>query len=397
MNRNEIEQKMIRDIGTGTSDITDFNLSSIIRAIIRGIAWVGEALWYSLNRLKRQMFLATATETDLDALGAERGLTRGAANSAGVVINFRDTTGASGSVIPIGTTIRSIEGIVYETQYEVTIGAANPILGGSTYAPAYQNSTYAVAISTGSNTNVPALSITEITSTVPANIVCVNPYPAQYGRDEETDDEFRYRIAHNIDILDQGTQAAYEAQAQAEPTAGIGDNILRTKAVRIGAHQVKVYIVTKDAAGLSGPDLLTLAAYLADHQSITTSVVCENIVFTPVTVSATISLEGATTLTEAYVAIADKLANYIDWENWDWGGDVDDTALLSVMRQADGVADIILSSFSPSDNVEVGNNSLPRLINLTIIDAGGVYPTIDSSTYVPAGLDTTYDHVPPVT
>ena len=365
-----IEEQLQRDFIAAQSLITYLGTGGVTAGILRTLSYALDAIWYDFEMLKRRSFLATAIGDELDDLGDERGVPRLAESSAGVVLGF---TGPTGTVVSAGTQVRSGSGIIYETAADITIGTLNTDLSDIAHAYSLLDKVYASALTAGAVGNVPAHTITDIqdAALVAVGVTCTNVYPGENGQDNELDSLYRARITNYISLLDRCTDMFYIARAQAHPT--LGDRILRVLPARRSPRVLTLWIVTKDAAGLSAGDRTTLASYIMEYCPALTTIVCENIEFTPISIRFTAELEAGVDAKVVHGRIADALVDYVDWSVWKWGEDVDDAKLTEVCY-VDGITNMYLpimtqkngaGLYVPGD-VIVKPFSLPRVINLTL-------------------------------
>lgn len=375
MNQKDLEQQSQQIFIAHDTPVTYLGTGGVVSGIIRVLSYLLEALWFEYDRLRRKIFLATATTTDLDNLGTEKGVVRETANASGVVLAFNGTTGTS---IPAGTIVRAYNGLAFETTADLTLGSAfsgYTIVPSSTDTPlglsySLRNKVYARCQTTGITGNVPA---NTITITTISGVTVTNPYPAENGRDTESDTHFRSRLAKYYSILDLNTIEYYEMRAKQHPT--LGTNILRVLPVKSGFRSIDVYIVTKDGAGLSSSNLTILTNYLKTYLPVLSNITCRNIVFTPITISVRIEKEAGYTTTQIYQQMASNLSTFIDWSTWDFGNTVDDADLLLQIKSTTGVKNVFLDSFTThldsfgyarGGDIYVPTTSLPRLVGLSI-------------------------------
>lgn len=175
---------------------------------------------------KEQSFVGTATGTYLDRGTSERGVNRLPASYAVGVVTL---TGTPGTVLASGIVLATVNGTLFETTAEATIGAE-----GTTTVPIK-------AIVAGASGLVSAGTITVIPVSV-AGLTAVNNSAATYGgENEETDDELRAR--YFAEISSQRAQDDNVAQYAkwAEEFSGIGR--ARIFPLWNGANTVKVSIL----------------------------------------------------------------------------------------------------------------------------------------------------------
>jgi hypothetical protein len=167
--------------------------------------------------------------------------------------------------------------------------------------------------------------------------------------------------------LNQGTQAFYEATAkEVEPT------VLRALALRdTNTRGVRIVLAKDSGATYSDGTLSTIATGIAAQSRGADIVTCENISFTGITVSYSTYLPSGADPYAIFRAIADAIANYLDFRTWAWGQSVTDDNLLAVIKGVANTGDIDLTTFTVNGalaDASVGSESLPRFVSLTITD-----------------------------
>ena len=309
------------------------------------------------------MLVDTATGTDLDALGVERGgLTRGVASGSSAPVVLQGTPGAE---VPSGTQLGSVSGIVYTTQNAVTIGTANPLLLGESGSLSLGDTVMVQSTTAGQSTNVPAYTINSLISSVSGIDAVFNPIAATGGADAESDELFRARIKARPALSAQGTAAFLEALAQAEPT--LGAQVLRATVVRTDG--ATVYLVRNTGAPFTvggGGELETISNYMQPRLKAIFGLTTANLTFAAVDVQSTVDLNPGYTMQEAFVEVSDAIANYIDWQTWTVGANVDLATLLARVADAASVRSVDEAGFIPAADVQVGGAQIPRLTSCTL-------------------------------
>jgi uncharacterized phage protein gp47/JayE len=338
-----ILEEMVTDARNESSAITDWNVGTPQRALLHSVANQLQQLWVRLKRVYRASKILTAMSDDLDDQVIARGLTRYAAAKAGVSLRFY---GSAGSNVPADTRVSTKDGISFSTVEGGTIGT------GETYVDLDAEADVA-----GSGGNVGANMITELSGTLPGITGVTNLYPATGGVDSETDEELRNRAMTQLATISQGIQASYQAWAQEA-----NSEVLRAKAERVDASPGTVYVhlVKRSGAGFTLQERNEIADYIRTKAPISSNIVCKNAVFHEIQVSAEIRLETGYSLAEVKQTIVENLTVYLDWRTWNWGQEVQSADLMSVVNNSEGVNDLIVSRFTPADNVVLGDYELPK-------------------------------------
>jgi len=374
-NQRDILQRLHEHFISQDTPVTYLGQGGVIAAILRANSYEFDILDYEYDVLRRDKFLATATGDSLDALGEERGVERLGSNAAGVILSFSNSSGSE-VVVPAGTVAQSASGVQFQTVADLTLDA----LTSDYTAYPLLNKVFARATTAGATGNVPAKSITQITPPI-TDVAVINHYPAQNGKDIEGDMHYRMRIALNSAMNETTTFDFYRVRSLLCDTqvggVDVGTRILRTMPMMRDPRTVILFVLTKDGAGLSDAEKVAMKNYLEIYCPILTTIRIANVVFTPITLDVKVHLDTGYTVDGIWPNVASKLANFIDWSRWDWGQNVDDADLISVVRNCEGITNVVTDEFYthvdgglavPGD-VFVAANSLPRLVSLEIRDA----------------------------
>lgn len=224
------------------------------------------------------------------------------------------------------------------------------------------------SLSTGSNQNVPALTIRTVVNSgiVPQiTISATNPAAAQGGSDAETDATFRTRILTLFAGLNQGTAAFYESQVR----------LLNSRVVRIflarggGVNEVLVYCATSDGSVLSSQEKQTLATGLAAVVPVQTSITIRDMTLQPIDVAFTTTLSAGATTSSVADGLATLYRQLLDWSTWPFYRAVQADDLLRLASATPGVDSLKIDSFTPDSDVEMAAATLPRVGTITVTDA----------------------------
>jgi uncharacterized phage protein gp47/JayE len=348
----------------GQSKVTNFVVGGVARSILAAVAGVIAEVWNDITGTKRSLFIDTAQGADLDTIGNRRGVPRKGATAGSVVVVFN---GPVEQFIPTGTQIRATIGnTIYQTMHDVTIGAKNVALNGLALSTSLSDSVVAESLLAGSQVKVPAGVMTQLVTPI-AGVSATNPAPSMGGEDAESDDLYADRMKNIMATLNQGTQAFFEATAkEVEPT------VLRALALRdTNTRGVRIVLAKDSGATYSDDALTTIASGIAAQSRGADIVTCENISFTGISVAYSTYLPSGVAVSDVFRAVADAIANYLDFRTWAWGQGVADDSLLAVIKTVANGGDIDLATFTVNGalaDASVGSESLPRFVNLSITD-----------------------------
>lgn len=267
--------------------------------------------------------------------------------------------------VPARTVIESSEGVSFETMSEITTGSSNPLLVGSTPALSLATKTWAEAQVFGEIGNIAPDTLTDAAVPVKGIEGWYNPEAGRYGSDAEADADLRVRAATGPARFSQETLAWLLAVAQ-EADSSVARAFL-DPSTSVGVIQAKV--LKRNGSAFSAAELATIERYLEDRVRSYMTVSLSNVSLTAVEVEATVTLEPGYTLREVYLEASARLGAYLDWRSWTGGQDVDEAALLALVRSTPGVSSLQTSSFLPASNVSVAIDSIPTLARLSLRDS----------------------------
>lgn len=376
--REELEAKIVAEMVAEQDEVTVFEPKTAIRGFITAVAGTVRELWNDLYRMQRKIFLNTASGTDLDELGAERGITRRGASPAGVLLTF---TGAANTTIDNYTpVINPSTGLVYLTQDTLTLGIKNPDLvvnnDNQVISASLADTVWALCTSPGTMGNTQVNTITKIDDQEIGSLVSVtNLTPARGGADAESDGVFRERIRNYISVLNQGTEVFYEALCRS-----VNNRILRIKAKKDNSSpdSIKLIIVTADGVPLSYDEKRALSNEVQKKQRAFTNVILEDVKFTFVTVKERIRLKPGYTIKDITSRTADALSNFFDFRTWEFGKSISLDNVFNACYNVEGIEDIDLGSFSVGSG-SLKDTSAEQVIAGNQVATGGGTSTITKS------------------
>jgi len=359
----DIEKEIIQGIVAATDDVTYFGQGGVLRAIARAFAIPLANTKHDLEQIRKELFIHSSKTDALDILGDDRGISRPLAAAAGVKVVFGGTVS---TVIPKDTEVESVDGVIFKTQEAVTIATLNAdLLGLSTSLP-LSDKADCIANVAGIAGNVDAGHITKLVTPITGVTYVNNPLPGEGGVTLMADPNYRYLLWNYISSLNLNTAAFFLAQAQL-----VDEKVLRLKVSKPDRATVDMILVNTAGIAFTTDELNKITLEVENKSRGSENITSSNISFTNVDVVFTTLITPGVTLNQAFANVADKLANYLNWQTWTWGEDVDDVKLLDACNEADGIENIDLSTFTPSSDVVVTDNSLPKLNLLTITSSDG--------------------------
>ena len=361
----QIESEMVQATIAGTPKLTWFGDNGATKSIIKALAAQIRDLYYYVTKVARSRFLDTAMGDDLLARTSEDGITsRITATPASAPTIWK---GTNGTRVPQGTRLQSQStGIIFLVTNSITIGDKNSDLFGGSESFGLADAVLAEAQTDGAVGNVPAGDLM-LMDTIEGITSATNPVPASGGLDAETDDQLRERDRNRINLLNQGTQAFYEALAL-ETDASVLRALVIPDLTNDG---VEVILIRRSGAAYEDGRLTSIAASIYLKQRAFNGVRCSNVSFTGITIAFTTALEPDATLTDVYTRVADALANFLDFQKWGWGVKVQIADIVDVINSVSGVGDMVLATFAMNGvlaDALVDPTSLPRFARLIITD-----------------------------
>lgn len=175
-----IIDRVTSDYQTRITGATSILRRSVLRVIARVSAGAFHLLYEYLDYQARQLFVSTADEAGLEAIAAEYGIVRKAAEAA---VGSGTVTGTDGVVITAGSELRSTDDQVYEVDSDATISGGTATVDFT-------------AVVAGDDGNDDAgILLTFVSPIAGASTTLTVDADGIYdGTDEESDDELRARV-----------------------------------------------------------------------------------------------------------------------------------------------------------------------------------------------------------
>lgn len=254
---------------TNLSDVTD---TSAFKHIFAAVARELDEAYYQMTRLTDLWNIDRASGDDLDerAKDIQPGtLTRiQSRSSVGTVIFSRSTTSGN-VVIPVGTIVKTEDGIEFQTT------AQSEILTGNNDSL----STPIASVSPGSEGNVSAGTIVKFGSKIPGVDSVTNDSATINGIDKETDDSFRERIKDFVSSLSRCTVQAMEFASIGLEDTDTGKQVIYSHIFEDPIDRGNVILYIDDGAGTAketveiAPQAVAISSISAPVATIQTLVV----------------------------------------------------------------------------------------------------------------------------
>lgn len=264
--------------------------------------------------------------------------------------------------VPVESTIDSLSGAQFLTKAAVITSDANPVMGGESTVLALADKVLCEATEIGEGGNIDRLTLTDFNPSIRGVLGVDNPERGSGGAPVEVASDLKQRAVEGPSALTQDTLAWLLAVAK----RGNSDVLRLIKVTSPYIATVACKVLKRNGGAFSTEELTTLETYISAYGRSFLNVTLSNVTMTSVEVEATITLVAGYTLEQVWRAAANRLAAYCDFRTWEWGADVDEAALLSIVRTTEGVATLETSTFLPASDVTVATDSLPRFTRLSL-------------------------------
>lgn len=253
------------------------------------------------------------------------------------------------------------------------------------------------SVQTGSIANVAALTISQCTPQPTGHLNVVNEFMADFGRDSESDEQFRTRIQDGGNILARGTVAMIEQLA-----FSVNSKVLKCWNYGVDLNGQRVIgVVTQNGSDLSQTELDNLTAAVGDFLTLTDSqwngttnsgILFRNAQYYPIDISTRVVLDNTANPDDVRQNIQLGISKYFDFRTFDPSKTVVQwDRLLNVVQNTPGVKYAPDQYFYPSTDIAVGAYLLPRLRGFLMLNIDGTVISNITGTlspiYYPAQAD----------
>lgn len=346
-----------------TDNVSKISEGSALNAIAFGVAKLAQKVNKDIAIMESHIFPDTAVGSSLDYIANLYGISPrfGAKQSSTYVrlVGDPSTTYVAGTHI-----LKSSTGLEFDFDKNYTIGTH-----GYTYAKIRSRTT-------GSTTNVNALTINKITPTPTNHKYVVNEFAAQFGSDRENDDVFRKRIKEGVDLLSKSTLSQIE-----QVFLKINQNVLRVYYGGIDSYgRTVLQILTENGINLTTSELNDIVLRAEKFFSLTEfrpsnfngyGVTIQNVSWQPLDVSMRVDIDPSFAVDDVRKDIQIRLNKYIDYRYWKPGGTIEWDNMLDIVKSTDGVRYVNDSFFSPSTDIQTQVLKLPRIRGFQMLDLNG--------------------------
>lgn len=345
-----------------TDRVTKVSDQSVVNGISYGIAKIGQKAIKDIALIESHLFPEDAHGIYLDQIAQTLGISPrfGASESSTFIRIFAD----EGTTYVANTNTFTGNGIVFELTQDITIGAE-----GYAYAKVRSQSI-------GQKTNVPSLSINQVSNPPSGHLFVTNEYESVGGRDIEDDVSFRNRIKQGPNIAATGT-----LQYIIEVFTKFNSNVLDVKNYGINSRgQTVLAIVTQNGIDLTNDELGVLLSdskdYLAltEFNSVTNNsigVELRNVEYQAIDIDFRAELIQQSDIDAVRQDIQVQISKYLDFRYWDYNQKVEWDNLLQIVKSDNRIKYVPDSHFTPNRDVLVQPGKLPRVRGFVIRDLDG--------------------------
>lgn len=287
------EYQILDDMMELTIVDTDKNVGSILYDALAPCANQLAEQYMEIRSNLARSFVQYSDSEYLDMKAKEFGLERKQANKAVATVEFR---GLEGTVIPIGFSVKSKDGLTYKTTETLTIGISGVIEGN------------VEAENTGTSYNIAINQITEIPVALVGLISVSNIVEATGGSEIEDDDTLRYRILDKVqNPAASGNANHYKLWAMTN--AGVGD--AKVHPIWNGPGTVKITIVDTNKYPANAETVKEVYDYIEQERPIGATVTVVPADKRYINVSVTIVTEDGTDVGAIQDKIEESVVSYL--------------------------------------------------------------------------------------
>jgi hypothetical protein len=363
----ELQSVQKETIINKSTKITKVSDNSVLSGMAAGNAKVAKKAIKDIALAVSHLFPDSASGVTLDQVADNHGIAGrlGASQSSTYIRLIAD----NGTTYIQGThTFKGASGVLFDLdEASVAVGTK-----GYIYAKVRSQAT-------GQITNVNPYIINTVTPAPSGHVGVINEYAATGGRDIESDELFRRRIKEGQAQLSQKTLAYLE---QAFMT--INSDVLRIIFEGIDqSGKVVLAIVTQNGIDLTVNELATLLDQGSEYFALTemlpvgnppeaTAVILKNVEYQNIDLDFRWSLFDSGLLDATVKEIQVQFAKYVDFRFWDSSTDrVEWDDLLGIIKNTDNVKYVPDTLFTPSTDIIVDRNKLPRFRGFIARDLDG--------------------------
>lgn len=359
----ELKEMFVETMLNKTDKISKVSDASVNSAIAFGNAKIGQKVMKDIAVLESHIFPEYAFGEYLDDIAKMKGVTgRFGAKQSSTYIRLVGEPNTR--YVPNLNIFTSTAGVRFDLEKEAIIPEF-----GYTYAKIRSKTT-------GSSTNVDALTINQVSSPPNGHKYCINEYSAQYGSDNESDDEFRNRIKDGVNIMSRGTISMLE-----QSFMKINENVLKVYHNGFDNFGKTILsILTVNGIDLDKAELNDILIRSEKFFNLTemrpygmngSNIILTNIEWHPIDISMRVQIEDNYSSDDVRREIQLRINKYLDYRYWNLGQKVEWDNLLSIVKSVKGVRYVNDANFYPRNDLNIDIRKLPRIRGFQMMELDG--------------------------
>jgi len=358
----ELKKLFIETFLNRTDKVTKVSDQSVMNGVAYGVAKIGQKTMKEISLIESHLFPDNAFNQHLDLVAQRLGISPrfAASSSCGYVRIVADP----GTTYEEGTNILFGQGLNFELTQDIIVGSI-----GYAYIKVRSEST-------GSKTNVPALTITSVNPAPSGHIAVLNEYEFTGGRSIESDQSFRIRIKNGANVASKGT-LEYLTQIMLK----FNSDILRVYSLGTNSQNQHVIAVsTQNGISFTQDELDQLLENITPYLSIglynavsTASVNVElvNVEYSFFDIDFRVELIQNANIDEARRNVQIALTKYLDHRFWKSGERVEWDDMLQIVKDDLQIKYVADSFFFPRIDLIVDPGKLPKVRGFIMRDLSG--------------------------
>lgn len=359
----QLKKLFVESFLNNTNNVSKISDGSVLNGTAFGVAKLSQKVQKDIALLESRLFPSTSFGVYLDDVASEMGIAArfGATQSSTYML----VVGTAGTTYTSGVQVFSTNTGV---SFDLPTTFVMPAVG---YAYILVRSS-----STGSKANVDALTISNVAPIPAGHTYCINEFAAMQGRDSEDDIAFRLRIRDTPDIASTDTLSRLT-----QVFIKYNSKVMRLFYYGISSQgKTQIAVLTQDGSPLSNTELNNLLVASAEYLCVsdlrafgdtTYGIDVQNIQWTPIDISITVDLDAGAVADNVRRDMQVAVNFYFDYRVWDSSKRVQWVDLLEVAKSVDGVRYAPDDRFSPSVDIIIANNMLPRVRSFKMLDMNG--------------------------
>ena len=358
---NELKQIFVELLINKSSKVTKVSNQSVFNGVAFGVAKIAQKALKDIAICESHQFPDSAFGITLDTVADNYGIASrfGASGSSTYVRIVADP----GTSYIAGTHVWSGAGESFDLEQDLTVGSE-----GYAYAKIRSQST-------GVRTNVSALQINSV-DPIPANHkYTTNEYAALYGRNQESDIDFRQRIKDAGNLASRGTLAHLTQVFQK-----INSNVLELRYQGYNSlSQPTIAVVTQNGIDLSSQEIDELRIRAEEYLSLvdlsillgTPNFSIVNIDYQAIDISVRVKINLAADVDTVREDIQISISKYLDFRRWTPGSIFEWDDVLQIVKDHSDIEYVPDTYFFPNQDIVTDQNKLPRLRGFLLLDIDG--------------------------